>query len=434
MQSKHQREKYAVKSDIQAIVNSICESVRIDSSRSRHTHAAPFGQGALDCLLHFLSLAERMGFVTRNYDNYIGEVEYGEGKESFAILCHLDVVPAGTGWTKPPFGGVVEDGKIWGRGTMDDKGPAICCLYALNALKEEGFVPRKKIKLIVGCNEEDGWGCVEHYKTVATLPETGFSPDAEFPVIYAEKGILHVRLHFPLEDAPFTYLEGGKSANMVCDLCVANPRSVASARWLAYGLTMEGKKLYAHGKSAHGSTPDKGRNAIRPMLAYFAQKNDSVQRVFDCLFNDIYGLTELKDETGKLTLSPNVIKYRKHDLQVLCDIRYPATMPVERIFEKLASFGVKYETVSHKAPLMNDRNGELVRTLLSVFEECTGRRAKPVAIGGGTYARALRCGAGFGPELPGDETVVHQADEYISLDRVDLLFHIYKRAIERLTE
>lgn len=157
-----------------------------------------------------------MGFETRNYDNYVGEVLFGEG-EPFAILAHLDVVPAGSGWTHAPFGGEIENGKLYGRGAMDDKGPAVVCLYALKALKDEGFQPRKTIKLIVGCNEECGWGCIDHYKQCAEMPKVGFTPDADFPVIYAEKGILHVKFYFPWKTQPFTALYGGKGVNMVCD-------------------------------------------------------------------------------------------------------------------------------------------------------------------------------------------------------------------------
>ncbi len=414
-------------------VESICESIRFDSSLAQHSAKMPFGKGAYDCLCHFLSLAEKLGFETHNYDGYVGEVVFGHG-EPFAILCHLDVVPAGDGWTKPPFGGIVEDGKIWGRGAMDDKGPAICTLYALKALKDRGFYPQKQIKLIVGCNEENGWGCIDYYEKVATLPETGFSPDADFPVIYAEKGILHVRLHYPLPTAPFYFLEGGTSANMVCDTCEATPRSLGTKRLLSSGLEIRGKKLISHGKSAHGSTPEKGVNAIRPMLEYFGAKNETIRKIVSDLFDDRFGLKELADETGHLTLSPDLIKYRKGELQIVCDIRYPATVPVEAVHEKLLKLGVKYETLHHQAPLYHDKNSELVQTLLSVYEACTGEKADPIAIGGGTYARALKNGVGFGPEMEGDEAVIHQPDEYITLDRVDLLLNVYERAIEKLTK
>ncbi len=415
-------------------VKSISESVRIDSSLSKYSSKFPFGQGAADCLGHFLALAQKLGFQTANYDNYIGEVIYGDGAKEFAVLCHLDVVPAGDGWTKDPFGGVVEDGCIWGRGTVDDKGPAICCLYALKALKDRGFVPSRRIKLIVGCNEENGWGCIEHYKEVAHMPEEGFSPDADFPVIYAEKGILQLRLHFPLPRAPFLHLEGGKQGNMVCDRCEATPRSLTVTKARELGLTIQGKKIVSLGKSAHGSTPDLGKNAILPVLRFFESKSEVIGRIIDCLFNDVYGLKTLADETGRLTMSPNVIKYRKGQVLVLTDIRYPATVPVETVLDLVKKFGVKYETVHFQPPLFHDKKSPLIQTLLTAFEECTGRHASPIAIGGGTYARALECGVGFGPEMPGDTPCIHMADEHISLDRVKLLLEVYEKAIERLTK
>lgn len=413
-------------------VNSICESIRFDSSLAEPAQGMPFGEGAARCLEHFLSLAESMGFQTNNYDNYAGEVIFGGGKEEFAVLCHLDVVPAGAGWTKDPFGGTVEDGKIWGRGATDDKGPAIACLYCLKALKDEGFEPKKKIKLIVGCNEECGWKCIEHYNKVAHMPEEGFSPDADFPVIYAEKGILHARFHFPVADAPFLFFEGGERANMVCDCCTSTPRTRRRKKEAQLGLERTRNKLTAHGKSAHGSTPEQGVNAILPMLEYYNENKD-VQRAIDCLFNDVYGLKTMHDETGYLTLSPNVVKLRRGFLTFLCDIRYPATYTLKDMYAALDKFGVKYETVSHQAPLMNEKDGKLVSTLLSVYEEYTGKKAEPIAIGGGTYARALKRGAAFGPELEGDEVTIHQANEYITVERVEMMLEIYKKALEKLT-
>ena len=413
-------------------VKSIAECIRFDSSQQKKAPGAPFGKGAAECLDHFLALAERLGFETQNYDGYAGEALFGEGEE-FAILCHLDVVPAGSGWEKDPFGGIVEGGKIWGRGAMDDKGPAICALYAMKALKDEGFLPKKKIKLIVGCNEEDGWACIEHYKAVAHMPETGFSPDADFPVIYAEKGILHVKLRFPAEEVPFKLLQGGTSANMVCDLCEALPNVRDEKRAAALGLVFEGEKLVSRGKSAHGSTPEKGRNAMLPLLKYF-EENEAVRRIIECLFDDVYGLKKFSDETGPLTLSPDIIQSGKGEIAVVCDIRYPATMSADGVHEKLHAFGVPYETVHHQEPLLVEKDDPLVQTLLRVYEKCTGEKAQPVAIGGGTYARALRHGVAFGPEMEGDEAVIHQPNEYITVERVKLLLEIYREAIRELTK
>ncbi len=419
---------------LEQTVKSISESIRFDSSLSHATSALPFGKGTADCLAHFLALAQSFGFETHNYDNYAGEVIFGEGEE-FAILAHLDVVPAGNGWTKDPFGGEVSDGKIWGRGAIDDKGPVMCVLYALKALKDEGFVPRRKIKLIVGCNEENGWACIEHYNEVAHMPDEGFSPDGSFPVIYAEKGILHVRLHFPMDEKPpFFFLEGGSGANMVCDECSATPRTLTLTKARELGLEVRSKKIIAHGRSAHGSTPELGENAILPILRFFEGKSDRIKYIIDCVFNDRFRLTELEDETGRLTLSPNIIKYRKGEVQVICDIRYPATVPYSEVIARLAQMGVKYETIRHQPPLMQDKKGALVQTLLKTYEACTGICAEPIAIGGGTYARALKNGVAFGPEMEDDEPVMHQADEYITIERFSILLNVYKNAIEALTK
>ena len=248
-----------------ACVRSIAEIVKIDSSQCPALPGKPFGEGAARALHYFLRLAESFGFETHNYDNYIGEVVFGSG-EPFAILCHLDVVPAGSGWTHDPFGGEIADGKIYGRGTTDDKGPAVICLYCLKALKDAGFAPKRTIKLIVGCNEESGWACIEHYNACAEMPKEGFSPDADFPVIYAEKGILHVRFDYPLRDAPFAALEGGERENMVCDYARADGAALDAARAARYGVSAEGASLVAHGRSAHASTPDAGENALEKLL------------------------------------------------------------------------------------------------------------------------------------------------------------------------
>lgn len=411
-------------------VKAISESIKFDSSFKTPLPDMPFGKGAADCLAHFLNLAQTLGFQTRNYDNFVGEVLFGNGNEEFAILAHLDVVPAGSGWNKPPFGGVVEEDKIWGRGAMDDKGPAIAALFALKKLKDESFTPKKKIKLIVGLNEECGWKCIERYKQVARMPAMGFSPDANFPVIYAEKGILHVRTDFSVAKNLFSAFAGGERVNMVCDYCEATPLSpVDRERAALLDLTIENGKLISRGKSAHGSTPEAGKNALLPLLKYFG-----LQRVIDCLFDDVYGLKTLKDETGSLTLSPDVVTYQDGVLSVLTDIRYPATLPLSKVTEKLDRFETKYEILSHQKPLFLDKNHPLVKTLQKVYDDYTGEKHEPVAIGGGTYARALECGVAFGPEIEGEEVTIHQPNEYITLERIKLMIEVYSEAVKRLTE
>ena len=256
------------------------------------------------------------------------------------------------------------------------------------------------------------------------MPEEGFSPDADFPVIYAEKGILHLKLRFDT-DGGFKYLRGGERANMVCDSCSVEA-AYDKARAEKYGLTLENGRLTARGKSAHGSTPDEGVNAIEPVLRYLG-----LNAIADELFKNAFGLKKLHDETGYLTFSPNVAEQSGNALSVTCDVRYPATLSRGDI---LGAITVPYEILSEQAPLYNDADGGLIKTLCGVYNEVTGKNLKPVAIGGGTYARALKCGAAFGPEEAGEENTIHQANEYITFKKIKTCFEIYKKAIERLTE
>ena len=407
-------------------VQSISEIIKFNSEKTAAKPNMPFGQGAADCLDYFLSLAHSFGFETVNYDYYAGEVIFGEG-ENFAILAHLDVVPAGSGWSHDPFGGEIDhvNKKIWGRGAMDDKGPAIISLYCLKQLKDEGFKPKKRIRLIVGCNEESGWECIRYFNAHSTMPETGFSPDADFPVIYAEKGIMHIKFTFPVQ-GDFSSLHGGSAANMVCDQCVIHA-PVDSAKLKKLNLTVENGLIVARGKSAHGSTPEQGKNAIAPILKY-----SGLDEIYEKLFVKKFGLTSLKDETGALTFSPDIIRGGNGFVSVVCDIRYPATKSRDEVLSALE--GEKYEILSEQAPLFNDKQCELVKVLCGAYNEVTGKNMKPIAIGGGTYARALKCGAAFGPEEEGEENVIHQPNEYITFEKIEKCLKIYKLAIERLTK
>ena len=433
------------------LLQSTAEILRFDSSLKPAEENCPFGKETADCLQFFLSLAESMGFETHNYDNYVGEVVYGKGKD-FAVLAHLDVVPAGSGWKYNPFGGVINDDvsatgvtgkKLWGRGAMDDKAPAMACLYALKALKDEGFVPARTIKLIVGCNEESGWKCIDYYNQVAVMPEEGFTPDADFPVIYAEKGILHIALSFPINEAPMSALNAGERVNMVCDnaeafidrktaeLLVGYENPVAGTT-LSYDNTTN--LLKGYGKSAHGSTPHKGANALQAVLRFLAQKNDDCKRAYDFLFEDVTALKEMADETGHLTMSPDLASFKNGVLTVTVDIRFPSTHTKEEVFEKIESYGVEYEVLNYQAPLYNDPNGKLISTLMGVYKKVTGRDEQPIAIGGGTYARALKCGCAFGPEFAGSEPTIHQANEFVSLADLQMMADIYYEAIKAVSE
>ena len=429
--------------------NSVCSIIRFDSSLKPAEENAPFGKETAECLQYFLNLAKDMGFETRNYDNYVGEVIFGQGKD-FAILAHLDVVPAGNGWKYPPFGGIINSDvtdsgvtgeKIWGRGALDDKAPAVSCLYCLKALKDQGITPNRTVKLIVGCNEESGWKCIEHYKKVATLPEEGFTPDADFPAIYAEKGILHFETAFELANAPFTALQAGERVNMVCDYASAFITKKAAGHLVGYENPIDGTTfsydnttncLQVRGKSAHASAPWVGNNALQAMMAFFASFDEQCKTVYDLLFADVCGLKNIQDETGPLTMSPDLASFKNGVLTITTDIRFPATHKKEEVLGALKNAGANVNVVNYQAPLYNDPNGRMISTLMKVYNKALGVNEKPIAIGGGTYARALPCGCGFGPELPGVESTIHQANEYVTLDHLRKMTEIYYNAIKEL--
>ncbi len=422
--------------EINEIKKNIMKLCAIPSVQAPALCGMPFGKEVNEALVFTLSLAKQMGFETVNYDGYVGEVIWKgeEGEQTMGILCHLDVVKAGrlSDWKYPPFEPTEEDGKIYARGTLDDKGPTICVLHMLKELKEEGFKPKKTIKLILGCNEESGWGCMEHYNKVAKMPDFGFSPDGNFPVLYAEKGIFHPRFEFECSEK-IKIIAGGEMPNMVCDYAyVIAPVNEELAK--KHGLTVSGDKVESFGVSAHGSTPDKGKNAISPLLKYLAECGLIDSYVHEMLFDDKLGLKKVHDETGYLTMSPNVILGEKGKMKITVDFRYPATLETSFIEEECKKIAPYSLTSRHQSPLFNSKESFLIKTLLKVYNEETNSNLKPMAIGGGTYARALPIGAAFGPEFPGEDAPVHEPNEYIIVKNIEKMCIIYKRAIKELTE
>ncbi len=420
--------KISVEKYFDDIVDFAQNLIRFNSTLAESAPGAPFGKGCAECLEYFLNTAKDMGFEVKNYDNYIGEVIWGEGEE-FAILAHLDVVPAGDGWKYPPFGAEINDdisdggtkgAKIWGRGAIDDKAPLAATLYAMKALRDAGYKPSRKYKLIVGCNEETGWACIEHYNKCATMPREGFTPDANFPVIYAESGILHISFKFQVSDIDLASLAAGTAINMVPALAVAKYK--------------DGKVFTEAGKSAHASHPEYGENAIQKLLLKLSRESEEIKRIYNLLFSEKFGLSNMEDRTGKLTFSPDLASYKEGELTISVDIRYPALHTLSEVTEEIDKYGVEYKITDHKAPLYNDPDGPLVSTLARVYNETTESNLPPVSIGGGTYARALECGCGYGPDAAGMECTAHAPNEFVTLEHIKMMFNVYQNAIYELSE
>jgi len=410
--------------------------IKIPSVEGVPEKNAPFGKNVANALSLFLEEAQTLGFGVKNYEGYAGEVIFGNPNATpencVGILAHLDVVPEGEGWSVPPYALTEQGEYLMGRGVLDDKGPAAVTLYAMKKLLDEGFTPSKTVKLILGCNEETGWRCMDYYTTHAKMPETGFSPDAEFPVIYAERGILHARFFFPLPKGVVSFT-AGERANMVPAKAQAKVNAEIPLSLLEkHGVKMVSGLLQTEGVQAHGSTPWEGKNACVPMLNFLADAGINLGAL-PHFFADGNGVSQAADETGNSSFSPNVIRVEGNTLCVTADIRYAPSKRKE-VVDKLNAYGVRYEILHEQPPLLQPVESKLIQTLLGVYNEFTGENATPIAIGGGTYARAMKNGVAFGPCFLSEPSTAHQADEKIKKAHLFCAYQTYGEAIKRLSK
>ena len=398
----------------------------------------PFGEENYRCLEETLKLCASFGMKTVNLDGYCGYAEIGEG-ELVGILCHLDVVPTNDKWDTDPYTLTVKDGYIYGRGVVDDKGPAILNIFALKELLKTG-TPTKRIRLIFGCNEESGMGCMEYYKAHAEIPKIAYAPDAEFPLVSTEKGIADVQVYIS-KPYGLTYIRGGQRKNIVPDYCEAAihyldvEKDISKVKFCTVEKVEDYYILKANGKSAHASTPELGDNAIVKVLKdLFAITGKRwYLNLAKKAVNDGSGIgLKSSDFSGEFTVNLGRIDTECELLKLWIDMRYPVTMSEEKVKEGARKFD-KDAKITLSAPLNVDENSNLVKTLLDVYKETTGSDKKPLRIGGGTYARAIPCTAvAFGPVESDEPCNVHDANENISLESFEKAYNIYKTALKRL--
>lgn len=422
------------------ITESLQRLIRIESVEGAPEPGMPFGRGVGEALSFYLGLAAGMGLKTKNYDGYAGEAvlpaagKKGGAAEGIAVLVHLDVVPAGEGWSAPPFSGEIKDGRIYGRGATDDKGAAVVCLYALKRLLDEKAALSKDVRLIAGCDEESGQLCMKYFKENAVMPETGFSPDADFPVINCEKTILQLKLTIPADRA-FKDLvketDSGGRPNVVPDK--------ASATLTA------GEKLSFKGKAAHAMVSHEGDNAVFKLvnaLIKKAGKGKSAALDFMaarlCDYSGAgLGVNAADEKSGALTMNFASLKYEGDALRAVLDFRCPLSVDTGTVINAINAhmpIGGGVEVLYRQPGLYVSPDSALIRTLLRSYEKVTGKKGECIISGGGTYARHLKQGVAFGPSENNAENNIHSADEFVEIKQLGVMFDIYYDAIKELAK
>ena len=428
--------------------------IRIPSMKGAAEEGAPFGREVRNMLDLAMKDALDLGFEVRDFGGYACDITLGEAEEKIAVLGHLDVVPVGDGWTKPPFEAVIENGRMYGRGTNDDKGPSLAALFAMKAIKEAGIPLKKSIRMILGCDEESDWDDMKYYGAHERIPDVGFSPDAMFPLINTEKGMLVLDLRAPEAQMGLKILEmnTGDRINVIpgeCRALVKGGRETAD-RALAYAektglpytaeVTEKGVLLTAVGIPGHSAYPEGRRNAIGMMLLLLKElgAEGPVATLAEAVGTESdgssLGCACRDDVSGGLTCNMGILRLENGAWYGTLDMRCPVAADQEKLrkaaIDHLPGFSV--ETAMMKPPHHVPADSELVTGLLAAYEEETGLKGEPMSTGGGTYAKVLKQGVAFGALFPDEEDLAHQADEYEEIDRLMLAVKIYANALIRL--
>ncbi len=452
------------------IINTTCDLIRIPSVYEKSTDVNfPFGKNVNQALEYMLNLGKTLGFRTKNIDGYCGYIEFGEGTELLGIIGHLDVVPEGTNWTFPPFEAKIFDEKIYGRGAIDDKGPVVASLYAMKAVMDN-YKLDKRVRLILGLNEENDWKCIDYYKKHEELPTIGFSPDADFPCIYAEKSILscYLKQRYAIFDKiKIKDIDCNNNAlNVVpkfCSLILEIDENKISINKLIktlknfieennfeidiYKLSNNEVKLTSYGIQAHAAHPDLGINAISRLLfivyLIFKHFNCNLELLdfFGKYINTEYdgnscGIS-CRDFSGILTLNVGDFSLDNNELKIGMNLRIPINTPISNIENRFKDLCNNYSNLEFKTTSTEDflyvsKDDYLVKTLCKIFNDKTNSNYEPIAIGGATYARAFNNCISFGPNFPGHEDMCHKTDEYIEIENLILACKIYAKAILKL--
>lgn len=442
--------KNIVNENSKDMIESIKAAVRINSvmDEDTATESIPFGKGVDESLRKTLEIAESLGFKTVYKDGYYGYAEVGEGEELIGILGHIDVVPVGdeSKWKFPPFSATEEDGYIYGRGTQDDKGPTIAAMYAVKALLDAGVKFGKRVRFIIGGDEENLWRCIAKYtENGEEIPSMGFTPDSSFPVTNAEKSLVQFYLRG----------KGSKEINLNISGALNAVPGVANYTGkladklsekldeLKFDYEKDGESITVIGKRVHAASADKGVNSIERLCKalYEIGVEDDVVR-FVAELSDSVGSKILPncidDVSGTLTLNLGELIINEKESKIGFDSRVPVKFTIEdledAVKEKAANYGLEFEEFDRLKSLYVPADSELIKTLVSVYEEETGLEGTPKSSGGATYAKALDNCVAFGAMFPFDEKTEHQENERVDIKNMIKATEIYALSVYRLLE
>ena len=439
------------------LVSRLGKLVSIKSTQGKPYPDAPFGKGPRAVLDTALGMIRNDGFRTVDLDHYCGYAEYGKGEQVIGIIGHLDVVPAAKeeGWKTDPYVMTEKDGVLYGRGVSDDKGAIVASMIALNVIRDLGVDVNKRIRLIMGCNEETGSRCLQYYVEKEGHVDFGFTPDGEFPGVHGEKGMISAVYRSDTTNLLDIY--GGSASNIVCPQCtVKTTKNCYSSKKLTDWFNnnsidfsveeeADGDIITVHGKAAHASTPELGINAISWLLV--GLKEAGIQDPFVDFYCSRFGLTtdgsglniKMDDEFGELTCSNGIIAMEDGVVRGTVDIRFPVTRTSRSVVKAMAGRldgeGGHIEITRTTEPLFFPIDSQLVSSLWSAYQEVTGDEIhRPMTIGGGTYAKEIHNTIAFGCAFPDKDYHIHDANECVGIDELLLQAEIYVHAILKLLE
>lgn len=430
-------------------LNNLDRVVSIPSYYQEDSTKYPFGENIQKVLEEMIDICKELGFRTYiDSEGYYGYAEIGSGEKLVGVLGHLDVVQPGdlSKWENEPFKPVIKDGKYYGRGAQDDKGPTLAAIYALKTLLDCGFKLKYRVRFIFGTDEENLWRDMPKYVEKEEIPTVGFTPDSKFPLIYSEKGLLQCKLIAKNESG--LVFKGGDAFNSVPSNIIVpkNEELMKVLLELNYEFKDKDEVIEIVGKSVHAQVAETGINAINRYmhaLTKLGKETKSGKFITENLIG--YDFAEpifelVKDEhSGELKFNVGKIEFTEENEILMIDMRIPVTYDKEKIVETLSrkakEYGFEYIQHDYLKSIYVPLDSELITTLMSAYQEITGdMESQPVASGGATYARAMNNCVAFGCVLPGSPKTEHQPNEYIILDDIKKAMKIYMKAFEKFNK